>query len=160
MTASPAVAERAAAAWSEVSKRPSIIRTIAGVHPMPAGVALDMVQGDDCERDDAVTAILEAATNEMRAKMPNEDVGDFKDLAEAAFSYVRGEGFRIADAYLDQIAFGATDIGVSALAGMYGPPGTPTRPDPCLCDRWRAWAGECREQIKLCAAIVKAAYPN
>lgn len=153
-----ALTERAAFAWAELSRKYNILDAITGRTNMPPGVALDYVQGDDYNRDDAVTAILEAASNALGAKKPR-DVSGIDALAESVLSDLRGEAFGLAVIFLDQISHRADDVGTSTLAGMYGPRGTPDRPDVSDCDLWRVWANDAREAIALCKQVVAAAYP-
>lgn len=147
----------AATAWERLSLKSSILRTVAGIESMPVPVALDFVQNVTGDRDDAVTALLNAAAKYLEGIMPTDDVGNIRTDASLAMNDLRGECFKYATSIINGISFRAQDIGVSTLAGVYG--SGPGRPSVFVCEEWRQWAQEAERVLAFAREIVREAYP-
>lgn len=148
----------AATAWERLSLKSSILRTVAGIEPMPVPVALDFVQNVTGERDDAVEALLLAAGKYLESIMPGADVGNILTEAFAVVGDIKSEFFSHAESAINTVSFRAQDIGVSTLAGVYGD--GPGRPNVFVCEEWHQWAQEAERVLGFAREIVREAYPE
>lgn len=151
--------QKASEAWVLLSRVPSVMDQLCGREPMPIGAALDFVQNVDGDRDNAVFALLDAASKYLQEKMPKheEDNFHFEDEAFRLLGDLRGEFFGHAHSAAGTISFRAQDMAASTLAGMFR--NTPLPPSVTVLDNWRQWAQEAIRIITLCSQIAAEAYP-
>lgn len=117
------------------------------VRPMPAGVALDMAQDVCGDRDDAVTALLNAAADELESLLPAG--GPFHPEAGFIVSHVRAEDFKFAETLLKNVRGRAGNMHrVSAHLA-----------DSTAGAAWLRWCAYAERDIALCRAVCAAAYP-
>ena len=147
---------RAAEAWKMMTVPVTVLSSLAGVEQMTPGVAIDYVQ-DECDRDDAVTAIFNAAADELERTRPKADVAELMAESNTLIGLLRGESFQLALSSAGTIRFRASDLAVSALAGLFA---EADRPSVSLCDEWRLWALKAIEVIARCIEVAYAAYPE
>jgi hypothetical protein len=149
---------KAAEAWKLVAHKPTIFSIVAGREPMPPGQAIDYVQDETGDRDDAVSELLKAAANWLAAKAPPGNAVNLGDDALVLLGDIRGEDFGHADAMWGTISLRAQGTAQDVLAGMWR--NFPDSPSLTQLDAWRLWAQEAMRVIGLCRWIVAAAYPE
>jgi hypothetical protein len=147
---------KAAEAWELVAHKPTIFSIVAGREPMPPGQAIDYVQDETGDRDDAVTELLKAAANWLAAKEPGDPHDSFVQDVLDVLNSVRGESLDFATHAAGTIEWRCNDYGAMAMASV--PPFT--RKDAGVFDDWRRWAQLAFRVITLCRGIVAAAYPE
>lgn len=123
--------------------------------PMPPGLALDMVQehtGGD--RDDAVTALLNAGADWLEEQSQPSETGEIGDGcmcdARLVLSYLREELPASAAVYLAHIS--------ERCDGAVHPQATAE--DRHAATGWRRWVAKALHVIGQCQLIALAAYPD
>lgn len=153
--------ERAArTAWDAMTEPQTgltkMIQTIAGENrgPMPVAIALDMVQNVTGERDDAVTALIEAGANWLNEQSRGANGGELDDGchqdAELVTSYIRSESLGLACVYLSHLRDRCYLANYTA---------NPNRAHKLARERWRRWATKAQFVIDWCRKIEAEAYP-
>lgn len=146
----------AATAWASLSRVPNVLDRFIGAEPMPIGAALDYVQNVTGDRDDAVTALMNAAANRLQSL--RADIMDCNAIlreAMAVESTIRSEDLSLARSCRDTVYFRAVGTAQDIQAGLWP---TAAKGSVNACDLWRLWAVEAERFILLCEKIVKAAY--
>lgn len=145
---------KAAEAWHIIVLPRPIFSTITVQEPMPFGVALDYIQDITGDRDEAVAALLWAASNQLEKNIP-EDLVNLRDEAIGLLSDIRGEYFSHADRAAETISYRAQDAARSALEFLTG-----DRSRLYVYDKWRVWAAQATVAIQFARDLVAAAYPE
>jgi hypothetical protein len=149
--------QRAAEAWALMAREPNVLTDwITGATAMPANVALDFVQEATGDRDDAVTALLQAAATWLEAKMPADDSLNYRPDAFCVVGDIRGEDFSHADSMIGTIDWRARGAEMDRLMGM----NAVSREQMSNAFDWRHWCVFAWKVIILGRAIVAAAYPE
>jgi hypothetical protein len=146
---------RASEAWKLMTRQPNILDTIVGCEAMPAGVALDYVQEPTGDRDDAVTALVNAGADWLDGQTVPSDGTEVSstciDASDMVRSYIRSECFGLAEVHLSHIR------GVCYLArSNFGI----TVNERWAVTDWGRWANKALHVIDHCRAVVAAAYPE
>lgn len=145
--------QKASQAWSSMTRKPFILDAITGVQAMPVGVAIDFVQDVTGDRDDAVTALVNAGASWLDAQTRPSEVGEIADGcmadAESITSYLRGEALGMASIFLGHIRLRCE----SALHP------NASREDRLAAHSWHLWTRKAQETIDWVRAVIDAAYP-
>lgn len=147
----------AAEAWAQVVRPRSIFDTIAGTGPMPPAIALDYCQNVTGDRDDAATAILDAAARWLEDRMPTTHGDEISVLDDAMglLGDLRSEHFSHVDAARLTIYHRADERRMGRL--FY--PGTVTPAEFDAANDWCRWAADVELALRLCREVVLEAYP-
>ena len=136
------------------------------VHPMPAGVALDMVQEVCDERAAAVTALQEAACRSLVAYAPelvNSPSTDSQD-AVAVRGRILGEppAFTQSQNYdlAEHLTLDVRERNRNIRIAYYSQEPTVTDSDDARAAAWLRWTVYARRAIALLRAVSAAAKPN
>jgi hypothetical protein len=148
MTETNATTERAAEVWAML------------VHPaesIPPAVGLDFVHDVCGDRDDAVSAILEAASEWLAVRLPGN--GEDVSWAEGGWVclHIAEESFSLAEVFLGHVIERCDTASEYYVAYGFENEGYPewmaARP-------WKAWATVATHTLALCRAVCAAAYPE
>ncbi len=143
-------------AWHQMTRVPSILDTMFGVHPMLPAIALDYVQEETGgDRDEAVTELLAAGARALEAAMPDGDLANCRDDAMALMSDLRGECFGHAGAAQGTIYHRASDLCQTRL--FY--PGTVGPATFSEAEDWIRWSQLAGRALDFARQVVAAAYP-
>jgi hypothetical protein len=134
MTETNATTERAAEVWAML------------VHPaesIPPAVGLDFVHDVCGDRDDAVSAILEAASEWLAVRLPGN--GEDVSWAEGGWVclHIGAESFDLAEVFIGHVADRCRAV---TAYGDWQP--------------WRGWSLTATRTLAICRAVCAAAYPE
>lgn len=142
---------KAAEAWACIVRPITVSTRGFGNGPMPAAVALDMVQDVTGDRDDAVGAIVRAGADWLDTQtVPWLGSRAYSDDAELVRNYLRSEGLKMASlfaAHIKERADQAADPRASSE-------------EKWAAHEWGRWADKATFAIDTCRAVVDAAYPK
>lgn len=152
---------KAIEAWTAMRRAPATVPGFSAQldpteAPMPAGIALDMVQDVCGDRDDAVQALLDAAAEELIVFVPQQDPFGSADDAQAVASDLRGEHFAHAASAL--VAIEQRVVGVKLDRILNRPSVSDAEYEAAL--SWGRWCDRAKLAIELGRAISAAAYPT
>lgn len=143
-----ATEHRATEAWAKVVREKTVLDVFAGTEPMPPAIALDYVQDECGDRDDAVMALLAAAGQWLLDTMPVAREGDEFDSA------CRADAADVA-AYIEAES-GMARVFFSHIEERYERWVNYTG-NALVVDGWRLWIRGARRALDLCRAVVDAA---
>lgn len=150
------VEQAASRAWlAMVTEVPFFARTIERRTPMPAAVALDMVQDVTGDRDDAVCALLMAAAIWLDDARPEQPVGRISTSLNTAISvrgHLLGEGYGLAENCLRELMDLNREIrnDYHHLGLNYGPA------DDARAAAWHQWGHKAKRAIEVCRQVTAA----
>jgi hypothetical protein len=156
MTETNATTERAAEVWAMLVRTPSIVNTVAGIEPIPPAIGLDFVQDVCGNRDDAVSAILEAASEWLAVRLPGN--GEDVSWAEGGWVclHIKAEHLSLAETFLSHVAERCETAERFYLIAMYDADYkgiTEAR-------AWNVWSAVATRTLAICRAVCAAAYPE
>jgi hypothetical protein len=151
-----ATTERAAEVWAMLVRPESVLTREFGGGPIPPAVGLDFVQDVCGDRDDAVSAILEAASEWLAVRLPGN--GEDVSWAEGGWVclHIGAESFGLAEVFIGHVrercetaeqyyVMRTFQDGREVLEGA--------RP-------WKIWAATATRTLAICRAVCAAAYPE
>ena len=150
------VEQAASRAWlAMVEERNLFDRAILGATPMPAAIALDMVQDAAGDRDDAACAILMAAAIWLDDARPEQPVGRISTSLSASISvrgHILGENYGLAENCLRELMDLNREIrnAYHQLDLNYGPE------DDELAAAWHRWGHKAKRAIGVCRQVTAA----
>lgn len=154
MTVNRELAAKAAEAWAMMTRPVTIFTQIAGEQPMPAAVALDFVQNVTGERDEAVTALVNAGADWLDAQTRPSETGEIANGcmqdAVRVTKYLRGQYFGYANAFLSHIQDRCNQAADPRAA----------QGEKWAANSWLGWARKASAVIEACRRVVEAAYPT
>jgi hypothetical protein len=167
MLMSPAIEQKACEAWAAL---------IHEEHPVPPGVAIDLVQDEAGDRDDAVQAVHWAAAlwlDARRAHVLNPDLHaraypyDFPSASQQAAiacrAHLLSEDYSLAEACRKEVEVSNRQQQADLYAEDLEDDGLPS---PDLADAlnyaglWLSWCNSASFAIQTCRAVSGAAYPQ
>lgn len=143
-------------AWRAMCAGTGFFDRANAVRPMPAGVAIDMVQDVCGERDDAVCAILGAAARWLESEFPADDFQNAELDAVAVIGDIRGEAFGLAESLREAIMQRAGDVRLARVLGRSRVPDATFE----TAIAWSKWCERAALAIKLCRELAPAAHPD
>jgi hypothetical protein len=149
------VHSKAAEAWAMVCYQPTILNSITGRKPMEPGIAIDYVQDVCGDRDDAVSALLNAAADWLETRLP--DAADVNWMEGGwCCNEIRGECFSHAEMWLQHVCerVGAVKRGWLLSSGSV------THRSFDAAQMWYRWHKIATNALRLCREITAAAYPE
>jgi len=146
---SPELAARAAHAWEQMVRERTVEDVFAKRHPMLPAIAIDYVQEANGDRDDAVMALMRAASLWLESRQPKqpEQPDEFDRTARMVASHVCG--YIASESAMADVHLGQLNEGIWGLHSHRA----------LILDAWRLWVRDARRVIDLCRQLSAVAYP-
>jgi hypothetical protein len=149
-----ATTEKAAEAWENMVRPESVLTREFGGGPMPPAIGLDMVQETGCDRDDAVSAILQAAEAWLTARLP--DASDV-NWAEGGWVclHIGAESFHLAEVFIGHVADRCLEAREYFILTSYAH----GHDEYSAALPWQKWVVIATRALTICRAVCAAAHP-
>lgn len=154
---------KAAEAWAHVVRPETVLTRALGGGPMPVAIALDMVQDVTGDRDEALTAVLTAASDWLRGRIPSEPCPFASPQmadANAACGEIPGEFFGHAELWVADVAENARRVIERFVVLAVRHVTEADRLDYFRAVEWKRWAADATRTIALCRQLCAAAHPE